>query len=66
MKTLFDKIEESAGYIRSLINTGADQALVLGTGLGAYGDTIKDQLVLPYKEIPHFPVSTVESHEGKL
>jgi purine-nucleoside phosphorylase len=40
--------------------------IVLGTGLGSLGDVLEDRTGLFYKEIPNFPVSTVESHEGKL
>ena len=38
----------------------------MGTGLGALVNEIEIQYSLPYDEIPHFPVSTVESHSGKL
>ena len=41
-------------------------AIILGTGLGALADEIKKKTVIDYGDIPHFPLSTVESHHGKL
>lgn len=40
--------------------------IVLGTGLHRFIDYIKDPIIIPYSDIPHFPVSTVESHKGNL
>jgi purine-nucleoside phosphorylase len=40
--------------------------VILGTGLGRLAKSIQEDVVLPYEEIPHFPVSTVETHSGKL
>jgi len=40
--------------------------VVLGTGLGALAEEIRADVVIPYAEIPHFPLSTVESHSGRL
>src|SRR5690606_21199542 len=40
--------------------------LILGSGLGSLGDKIKDSTIIPYEEIPNFPVSTVEGHKGQL
>ena len=41
-------------------------ALILGSGLGGFADTLTDKLVLPYKELPHFPRSSVPGHAGRL
>ncbi len=41
-------------------------AIVLGTGLGAIGDSLEDAIVVPYAELPGFPRSTVSGHEGRL
>lgn len=43
-----------------------DAAVILGSGLGSFGDEIENQQVIPYSEIPHFPQSTVEGHSGSL
>ena len=40
--------------------------VILGTGLGDFADALAVDAVVPYREIPHFPVSTVESHAGEL
>lgn len=66
MIDLYTKIQESARYIQSLVHINAEHAIILGTGLGNYSSTITDQLVINYADIPHFPVSTVQSHAGKM
>ncbi len=66
MSQLKEKIQESVDAIRSKANLRPDVAIILGTGLGALADEIKDKIVLDYSTIPHFPLSTVESHHGKM
>ena len=41
-------------------------AVVLGSGLGKLADQVVDPIVIPYDEVPYFPVSTVEGHAGRL
>lgn len=63
---MWEKIGETRNW---LLNKGFDNPLagiVLGTGLGALVEKINIQLSVPYHEIPHFPVSTVEFHKGHL
>lgn len=43
-----------------------DAAIILGTGLGQAAREIRDPVVIPYLEIPHFPPATAETHEGRL
>ncbi len=43
-----------------------ETAIILGTGLGHLAEKIEKTLCIPYSEIPHFPVSTVEGHQGQL
>ena len=62
----FDKISEAAEYIRSRCTIQPKLALVLGSGLGAFADTLEDATVISYDEIPNFARSTVEGHAGKL
>jgi purine-nucleoside phosphorylase len=64
--TLFDRIEEAKQYISTIFPSDARMALVLGTGLGEYANGLNDAISIPYIEIPHFPISTVEGHAGKL
>ena len=61
-----EKIKETADYIRSKMHTHPEHAIILGTGLGALVEHISDKTELDYKDIPNFPVSTVEGHSGKL
>lgn len=60
------KRREALDYIQSKTDSRPDYLLILGTGLGQLADEIEVETVIPYQEIPHFPVSTVESHAGKL
>jgi purine-nucleoside phosphorylase len=66
MAELFDQIQESAGEIRKTFRGTPLVGIILGTGLGALADEIKEPVVIPYDRIPHFPLSTVESHAGQL
>ena len=65
--TLIEKLKESSAFIRN--RTGeekTDIAIVLGSGLGDLADELEDALIIDYKDIPHFPVSTVPGHKGRL
>jgi purine-nucleoside phosphorylase len=66
MADLFDRIQESVKEIRKTTQSKPKVGIILGTGLGALAHEITDQTVIPYREIPHFPLSTVESHAGEL
>ncbi len=59
-------IEEAVSYIRERIPENPDTAIILGSGLGKIVDQLQVEHVVDYESIPHFPVSTVEGHEGKL
>ncbi|HOV22053.1 MAG TPA: purine-nucleoside phosphorylase [bacterium] len=62
----WEKVNKAVEYIRSKSKVVPEIGIILGTGLGEFGKTIEDVIVIPYKNIPDFPVSTVESHEGNL
>ena len=66
MKDLYNKIEESANYIKSKINISPSIGLILGSGLGVLADEIENPIKIKYDEIPNFPVSTVQGHAGQL
>lgn len=67
MKSYFEKIEESTQYIEQSIGDFKPQlGIILGTGLGNLVNDISISYTLPYQNIPNFPVSTVETHKGKL
>lgn len=59
-------IGETTKYIRTQTDHVPRIGLILGTGLGALAEEINTSLEIPYDKIPNFPVSTVESHAGKL
>jgi purine-nucleoside phosphorylase len=59
-------VEEAAASIRERVDLDARIGIILGTGLGALADAVDADVVLSYDDLPHFPVSTVESHHGKL
>ena len=61
------QIDETAEWIRPRLEGREPRTgIILGTGLGAVAGDIEDRVTLEYEEIPHFPVSTVESHHGRL
>ncbi|NBI30396.1 purine-nucleoside phosphorylase [Chengkuizengella marina] len=59
-------IKESAEFIKGKLKDSPEIGLILGSGLGVLADQIESAIEIPYEEIPHFPVSTVEGHDGKL
>ena len=63
---MIEKIKQAADYIRQQGITEPKIGIVLGTGLGNLATKIAAEIEIDYAEIPHFPVSTVESHNGKL
>ena len=62
--TLQDKITAAAEYILQKVALRPTVALVLGSGLGDYADTLEQSVKIPYSEIPNFPQPTVEGHAG--
>jgi purine-nucleoside phosphorylase len=64
--SLFDRIQEAAAVVRRRSRLRPDVAIVLGTGLGGLAAEIEVEAAIPYEEIPGFPLSTVESHAGRL
>ena len=63
---MIDQIKETAAFISSKISTRPKTAIILGTGLGELVNHIDISTSIPYKDIPNFPVSTVEGHSGRL
>lgn len=57
---------EAKNYIESNINLRPELGLILGSGLGVLGDEIENPILINYKDIPNFPLSTVEGHAGQL
>ena len=63
---LFDKIQETVAFIRERVQTEPGIGIILGSGLGGLQQLVEAPISIPYSEIPHFPVSTVKGHSGKL
>ena len=63
---MLDKIRQTTRYIENIIDRRPKIGIILGTGLGALVNEIHIRFTIPYEELPNFPVSTVESHSGKL
>jgi purine-nucleoside phosphorylase len=66
MNELRQKIDEAIKFIRTKTDMKPGLGIILGTGLGGLVKEIEKEIVIDYGDIPHFPVSTVESHKGKL
>jgi purine-nucleoside phosphorylase len=62
----YELAQQTAEFIRSKYDRDVQLALVLGSGLGAFADDIKDAVRIPYQEIPNFAHSTVQGHAGQL
>lgn len=60
------QLEETASFVRQRVGETTSIGIILGSGLGNLSSEIKIEHEIPYHEIPHFPVSTVEGHKGRL
>ena len=64
---MLNQILETAAFIRAKVGQFTPEVgIVLGTGLGDFADNIEVEYAIEYKDIPNFPVSTVEGHKGRL
>jgi purine-nucleoside phosphorylase len=61
-----NQIQDAVSFIQTQYAEPVSVGIILGTGLGKLADELDVQVEINYKDIPHFPVSTVESHSGKL
>jgi purine-nucleoside phosphorylase len=66
VETFRKKRNQALDFIQSQTGLRPNYMLILGTGLGQLADEMEVETEIPYDKIPHFPVSTVESHSGKL
>ncbi len=66
MSQTMQQLQETVGFIRSQVTTESSIGIILGSGLGNLANEIKAEKEIAYNDIPHFPVSTVEGHKGKL
>ena len=66
-KNLLDKINDVADFINEKTNGFKPEiGIILGSGLGDLAEQIENPIIIDYKDIPHFPVSTAPSHKGRL
>ena len=63
---LFDQVERAAGVVGGRTRLQPEVGIILGTGLGGLSDEISTETAIPYQDLPGFPLSTVESHAGRL
>ena len=62
----FDHAQAAAGLIRTRSSLIPQVGIILGSGLGSFGEAVEDATVIPYSDIPHFPESQVAGHSGNL
>lgn len=61
-----EQIDQAAAYLRGALAPVPDVAVILGSGLGDFADGLADPQVVPYDQIPHWPVSRVIGHAGRV
>jgi len=67
MTSYYEQAKEAADALRAKLGGRQPKlALILGSGLGDLADTVENAVKVPYDEVPHFPVSTVEGHAGRF
>ena len=64
--SIYEKVKESADFIKGKISENPTIGLILGSGLGVLADEIENPVKIAYEDIPNFPVSTVKGHAGQL
>ncbi|HHW94826.1 MAG TPA: purine-nucleoside phosphorylase [Mogibacterium sp.] len=65
-ESLRNKIKEASEYLRRRGLEEPETAIILGSGLNNYADRIKNAIIIPYSDIPHFNIGKVEGHRGQL
>jgi purine-nucleoside phosphorylase len=63
---MFARVEEAAAAVRARCGTPPTVAIVLGSGLGDFADTLHESIATRYEELPHWPASNVVGHAGRL
>ena len=62
----YARVEETAAAVRARCGALPETAIVLGSGLGDFADTLLDAVATPYTDLPHWPASAVIGHAGRL
>jgi purine-nucleoside phosphorylase len=63
---IFERAEEAAAFVRERVGISPRVAIVLGSGLGSFAESVQHPVAIAYGDIPHFPRPTVEGHSGRL
>lgn len=63
---LFERVQGAADFIRERVGAAPQLGLILGSGLGGFGERLSDAAVIPYRDIPGFPATGVVGHAGRL
>jgi purine-nucleoside phosphorylase len=63
---MWEQVQETVNFIKEKTNFAPEYGIILGSGLGSFTKEIQIEFILPYNEIPNFPVSTVQGHKGAL
>jgi purine-nucleoside phosphorylase len=63
---MLEQINQTVNFLQNRIKQKPVAGIILGTGLGGLVKEITPEIIIPYEEIPNFPVSTVEGHSGQL
>ena len=66
MSGVLERVDEAVAAIRSRCGEPPETAIVLGSGLGDFADSLVEAIGTPYRDIPHWPASTVAGHAGRL
>ena len=66
MNYTIEKMKETEKFIRDKVTDIPKIAIILGSGLGSLAEEMENKVIIPYKDIPNFPISTVAGHKGEL
>jgi purine-nucleoside phosphorylase len=66
MKKINVRLQETLQYLSKNIKISPKMGLILGSGLGELADEMENKVLIPYKEIPYFPLSTVAGHASNI
>jgi purine-nucleoside phosphorylase len=62
----YDQVSEAAAAVRACVGQVPDVAIILGSGLGDFANSLGEPIVMPYTQLPHWPASRVIGHDGRL
>lgn len=63
---MWEKVQETVSFIQNKIDFAPEYGIILGSGLGSFTNDIQITHTISYKDIPNFPISTVQGHKGAL